>query len=181
MQVSIVTPTPVGGHTGYVIFPDGIGSSGIMYKSIKQKRVADSSTEAELMALHESVQHLIYIASIYEELGYKQSNIPVYQDNKATIHLASSQQVNFKGKSKFISRKYFGVHQYVDDGSIKLVYVGTDKNVSDYLTKALFGNKFLRFRVDIMGSIDNITHGEEHPEQVEQHENARKRTIDKVN
>ncbi len=55
-----------------------------------------------------------------------------------------------------MNRKYFGVHQHIEDRTIDLVYVGTDKNVSDYLTKDLFGNKFLRFRVDIMGSVENI-------------------------
>lgn len=150
------------GHSGYVIYPDGTGSSGILYKSLKQKRVADSSTEAELMSLHEAVQYLIYLSNIYEEIGYKQTGIPVYADNKATIHLSSNEQINFKGKSKFINRKYFGVHQYVEDGSLKLVYCNTEKNVSDFLTKALFGNKFLRFRIDIMGTREEIIHGEYH-------------------
>ena len=150
------------GHTGFVIFPDKTGSSGVIYKSIKQKRVADSSAEAELMALHESVQYLVYISGLYEELGYLQQKIPVYQDNQATIQMASSESIIFKGKSKFINRKYFGIYQYVEDGTIQLIYVDTDRNVSDYLTKALFGNKFLRFRVDIMGSVEDIIRGEEH-------------------
>ena len=76
--------------------------------------------------------------------------------------MASKEQVNYKGKSKYINRKYFGIHQYVDDGTIKLVYVGTDNNVSDYLTKALTGNKFLRFRIDIMGNVEDINRGFEH-------------------
>ena len=52
------------GHEGFIIFPDLVGSAGILVKSIKQKHVADSSAEAELMALHECVKHLIYIISI---------------------------------------------------------------------------------------------------------------------
>ncbi len=150
------------GHTGFVIFPDTIGSSGILYKSIKQKRVADSSAEAELMALHESVQYLIYMSNLFEEIGFEQRKISVFQDNKATIHMVSNEQVNYKGKSKFINRKLFGVYQYVEDGTIELVFVGTDKNVSDFLTKPLFGNKFFRFRVDILGNENDIVRGEEH-------------------
>ena len=160
------------GHTGFVIFPDNIGSSGIMYKSIKQKRVADSSAEAELMALHESVKHLIYINSIYEELGYCMRGISVFQDNKATIQMSSSKMVNYKGKSKLINRKYFGVHQYVEDGSIKLVYIGTDKNVADFLTKALTGNKFLRFRIDIMGSSSDIQRGDNHDDLISDYQSV---------
>ena len=144
------------GHMGFIIYPDLVGSSGVLIKSVKQKHVADSSAEAELMALHECVKHLIYIVSIYDELGFHQEGVQVRQDNKAVIQLSSSEPVNFKGRSKFINRKYFSVHEYVSSGEIELVYVGTDYNVSDFLTKALRGEKFRRFRIDIMGSIKKI-------------------------
>ena len=152
------------GHMGFVIYPDMIGSSGVLIKSIKQKHVADSSAEAELMALHECVKHLIYIVSIYEELGYPQLGVPVMQDNQAVIKLSNTEPINFKGRSKFINRKYFGVHEYVTSGEIELVYVGTDTNVADFLTKALTGGKFKRFRIDILGTSANIVRGEEHNE-----------------
>ena len=37
-----------------------------------------------------------------------------------------------------------------------MVFVGTDDNVADFLTKALMGGKFKRFRVDIMGTQDEL-------------------------
>lgn len=154
------------GHSGFVIFPDVIGSSAIMVKSMKQKVVADSSAEAEIIALHECVKNLMYVASIYEELGYKQTGIPVQQDNQAVIKLSSKAPVTFKGRSKFINRKYFSVHQYVTSGEIELVYVGTDVNVADYLTKALAGGKFKRFRIDILGSKHDLVRGHVHPDEV---------------
>ena len=52
------------GHTGYCIFADKIGSAAIMYRRVNQKTVADSSTEGEVIALHELVQHLLWIVSI---------------------------------------------------------------------------------------------------------------------
>ena len=60
------------GHTGFVIFPDLCGSCGVMIKSIKQQTVADSSAEAELVALHKAIQNLLYINALYEEMGCKQ-------------------------------------------------------------------------------------------------------------
>ena len=150
------------GHYGFIIYPDLIGSSGVLFKSGKQKHVADSSAESELMALHECVKHLIYVMSFYEELGFKQIGVHVQQDNQAVIKLSKDEPINFKGRSKFINRKYFSVHEYVTSGDIELVYVGTDVNVADYLTKALTGSKFRRFRIDIMGSINDINRGEDH-------------------
>lgn len=150
------------GHSGFIIYPDLFGSCGILIKSIKQKTVADSSAEAELIALHECVKHLLYCISLYEELGYIQQGVPVYQDNQAVIKLSNEEPVNFKGRSKFINRKYFSVHEHVENGEIKLVYVGTDKNVSDFLTKSHQGNKFKRFRIDVMGSMEYVRRGENH-------------------
>jgi len=140
------------GHTGFLISPDLMGSASVMTKSLKQKSVADSTAESELIALHECVQNLLWVVNLAEELGYKQVGVPVRNDNEATIGMAAKEQVMFKGRSKFINRKYFSVHQHVEDGTLKLVFVGTDDNVADFLTKALMGNKFRRFRLDIMGS-----------------------------
>ena len=37
-------------------------------------------TECAGVELHESVKYLVYIASIYEELGYRQKGSSVFQD-----------------------------------------------------------------------------------------------------
>lgn len=145
------------GHTGFVIFPDLVGSSSVLSKSLKQKSVADSSAEAELIALHESVQHLLWVIRLAEELGFSQTGVPLHGDNQATLAMASKEQVTFKGRSKFINRKFFSVHQHVEDGTLKLVFVGTDDNIADFLTKAVMGGKFHRFRIDVMGSVTGTT------------------------
>ena len=143
-------------HSGFAIFPDMCGSAAIMAKSMKQKGVADSSAESELIALHEMVQHLLWVISLAEELGYPQRGVKINEDNQAVITMINKEQVNYRGRSKFINRKFFSVHQHVESGEIALVYVGTDSNVADFLTKALMGEKFGRFRVDIMGTAEEL-------------------------
>ena len=139
------------GHTGYVVYTDVVGSAAIVSRSVIQKCVAQSSMEAELVALHEAVIHLLWCANIMEEFGYEQQGIKVFEDNQAAIRMSKERPVNFKGRSKFIDRKYFGVHSYVESGKLELVFVGTDDNVADFLTKALSGGKFKKFRLSIMG------------------------------
>lgn len=141
------------GQTGFLIYADLVGSAAVLVKSGKQKTVADSSAEAELIAAHECVQNLLWVIAVAEELGYPQKGVPVKQDNQATIKMASNEQVCFKGKSKFINRKYFSVHEHVESGELEMVYVGTEENVADFLTKMLTGGKFRRFRVDVMGQM----------------------------
>ena len=146
------------GHTGYCIYPDtlcnGARSAPVVARSIKQKSVADSSTEAELIALHEAMQHLNWVIDVYEDMGYNLAPVTVYQDNKAAITLSSSEPVNFRGRSKYINRKYFSVHEHVASGRIQLVYCGTDDMVADFLTKSLMGAKFRKFRIALMGFAD---------------------------
>jgi len=140
------------GHTGYAIFADSIGSAGVVYRSVKQTTVANSSTEAEVIALHDLVQHLLWVQGIYDSLGvdYEKPSI-IHDDNEATIKLNSSPIVNFSGRSKYIARKYFSVYEHVENGKVILRWCGTDDMIADFLTKAIIGNKFAKFRIQIMG------------------------------
>jgi len=126
-------------------------SAGVLLKCKKQGSVSQSSTEAELISLHEDVTYLKWLPSIYEELGHATKPIEVYEDNKSTIMLARAEQVTYKGKSKFIDRKYFSIYQHIEDGSIKLVHVGTESQIADFFTKVIIGSKFERMRYSIMG------------------------------
>ena len=92
------------GHSGLVVFA-AEGSAGILFKSLKQKTVANSSCEAELIALHEGVQYLIWILSVYHELGYDMNEtVKIGQDNKATIMISSQNPVNFSNIFPFTKR-----------------------------------------------------------------------------
>jgi hypothetical protein len=139
-------------HTGYCIFVDRSGSAAVLCRSIKQKSVSNSSTEAEIIALHDGVLHLLWILDIYKELGHQtEGAVQIYEDNQAVIQLSKDAPVNYKGKAKFIKRKYFSVHEHLDNGTVQLVHVGTNDQIADFFTKSLMGTKFRKFRVRIMG------------------------------
>ena len=150
VDASFMTHRDMRGHTGYCIFADNVGSAAILFRSVKQKTVADSSTEAEVIALHELVQHLLWIISVYESIGVRiQKPVEVHNDNQSNLILHSKDHINFKGKSKYIARKYFSVFEHVEDGTLKLVWTGTDNLVADFLTKAVQGGKFKKFKITI--------------------------------
>lgn len=144
------------GHTGFVIYGSEDSNAAILVKSFKQKSVADSSTEAELIALHDGMKYLNWVSKLYAEFGYKsESKVQVLQDNQACIQLSSQDPINFRGRSKFIDRKYFSVYEHIQNGQVELVFTGTDDMVSDFLTKALNGSKYRKFKVLIMGIVMN--------------------------
>ena len=118
----------------------------------KQETVSKSSAEAELIALHEAVTYLVWVLNIYKEFGISQRPVEVFEDNKSTIAMALDKQISYKGRSKFIDRKFFGVYEHIDNGDIKLVYVGTEQQIADYFTKIILGERFKGIRYSIMGS-----------------------------
>jgi hypothetical protein len=152
VDASFQTHRDTKGHSGFIIFIDE-GSAGIMFKSKKQQCVSDSSTEAELISLHEGVKQLIWMTKVFEALGINDLYpIDVYEDSQSAIRISSDEVVNFRGRSKFIDRKYFSVYEHVQNGNIKLLYVGTESMIADFFTKVIVGKKFESLRYSIMGA-----------------------------
>ena len=154
VDASFQTHRDTKGHSGFILFADE-GSAGVLFKSKKQQCVSDSSTEAELISLHEGVKQLIWMAKVFDILGVKdQYPIDVYEDSQSAIMISSDEVVNFKGRSKFIDRKYFSVYEHVQNGKIKLLYVGTESMIADFFTKVIVGKKFESLRYSIMGGLE---------------------------
>ena len=104
------------------------------------------------MALHEALKYISWVADIYLELGYDIRPVDVHQDNMSAITLSSEESINFRGRSKFMNRKYFAVYEKVANGEIKLIYTGTEDMVADILTKAIVGKKFSKFTITLLGT-----------------------------
>ena len=104
------------------------------------------------MALHEAAKYICWAADVYSELGYNVRPVEIFQDNKSSITLSSEEALNFKGRSKFINRKFFGIYELLQNNDIKLVYVCTEDMIADVLTKATVGHKFRRFSIALLGT-----------------------------
>ena len=63
------------------------------------------------------------------------SSISLYCDNEATLSEAYNKVCN--GKSRYISLRYEYVKQLITNGIINVIYVRTNKNLLDPLTKGL--------------------------------------------
>ena len=141
------------GHSGFAMFLDLEGSAAILYKSIKQLTVSNSSTEAELISLKEAVMHILWAARMCQELDPELNIYPItiYNDNKSLISLVNQPIVNRQGRSKFINRSMFQVNENIADGEVVVVYQDTNSLVADFLTKALHGERYRNIRAEIMG------------------------------
>ncbi len=130
------------GHSGAIV-SIGLRCIPVYTSSTKQKLVSRSSTESELIALHQGLAKVVWLQELLEELGYSYGPSVLFQDNKSTITLAE-QGASSSGKSKHISVRYFYVKQLIDAKQVTVEYLPTEAMIADILTKPIVGNKLLR-------------------------------------
>ena len=134
----------------------------IGWKSRKEKAQALSSSEAEYVAACEAAKEVIWCRRVFKFLGYSEEELSIYNygdlteaeyagaspsiifdDSTACIGM-SRNPVNHN-RNKHVELKYHFVRHKVAQGEIKLVFVPTEENVADIMTKTLPRVKFKRF------------------------------------
>ena len=125
----------------------------ISWASKKQKSVALSSCEAEIVAASEGTKEAIYLGAFLKELGYP-SGAPISMsvDNQAARDLAYNPEHH--ERTKHIDRRHFFVRERVETGEITVPYVRTQDNYADFFTKPLAPKQFVPMRNYIMNMID---------------------------
>ena len=111
------------------------------YKSKQHKHVTLSTTESEYVALSQISAEIIFIRNILKFCGMKiELPIIVKVDNTGAIFLANNKALG--ERTKHISTRYHFTREYVEDGVLKIVYVKSEENTSDIMTKNTGGNTF---------------------------------------
>ena len=124
-------------------------------KSINQRSVAHSSMEAELIALHDMLRHILWIRDVADELDLrddKSKPVSIQQDNIPAIRAVTTDIGSMQGRSKFIDRRLFSIYEYIAKGDVELTYCRTENMVADLLTKSLIGHRAQRFKLTLMGA-----------------------------
>jgi hypothetical protein len=133
--------------TGYTFVLEG-GS--VSWMSKLQPTVARSSTDAEYMAACAATQEAVYLRRLLEGLGYKQEGATlILEDNQGCIAL-SENPVNHQ-RTKHIDVQYHFVRERVESGEVRLVYVPTEHQLADILTKPLPKARVEELRKGMLG------------------------------
>lgn len=119
----------------------------VQYKTQKQTMVALSTAEAEYIALSECCRELIWLRGILADLKIDLSDLSspvnVFEDNQSTIKIAEN-RTNYK-RTKHVDIKYHHVKDLVSKGLVHLVYVESNKQIADGMTKSLPNSTFGNF------------------------------------
>ena len=106
----------------------------VSWKSKGQDNVTLSSTEAEYVAISDLCKELMFIRMILIFLGVKiKLPIIVHCDNIGAIFLSYNAKVS--QRTKHIDTRYKYVGEYVQEGIVKVVFVRSENNLADILTK----------------------------------------------
>jgi hypothetical protein len=135
------------GHTGGVIT---LGTGAIHVRSTKQKLVAKSSTESELIGLYDYSSHIIHLREFLSGQGYQVGPALVKHDNKSTIAMLARGKHSGE-RTKHIAMRYFFLKDRSDSLELKMEYWPTEDMLADQLTKPLQGKQFTYLRNLLLG------------------------------
>jgi hypothetical protein len=117
----------------------------------KQMMNVESSTEGELVAVDDTATMILWTKLFLEAQGYDVEKNIVYQDDKSAILLETNGKKSSGKQTRALNIRYFFIADQVEKGNAQIEHCGTNNMVGDFFTKPLQGEKFLRFRNDILG------------------------------
>jgi hypothetical protein len=125
----------------------------ITWKSTKQPIIAQSSMEAEYIALAETAKEIEWLRKHQVEAFPNLPLMPttIHEDNQSAIKLSNNPI--HSNRSKHIAMRYHKTQELVANNIINIQYLPTADMVADIMTKSLGKILHARF-VDGMGLID---------------------------
>ena len=128
-----------------------MGKGALYTKSGKQKLTSRSSTEAELVAVHDIMPQVLWTRYFLQAQGYGVKSSLVYQDNKSAILLEENGRSSSGQRTRHINIRYFFVRDRVHSKEVTIKHCPTNEMIGDFFTKPLTGAKFIEFKKLIMG------------------------------
>ena len=139
------------GHTGGTM---SMGKGSIYSFASGQKLVARSSTESELIGVHDVMPQIVWTSYFLQAQGVKVNDSVLYQDNTSSILLEKNGRQSSTKRTRHINIRYFFVKDRVASKEVKIEHCPTLEMLADYFTKPLQGGLFYKLR-DLIMNIDS--------------------------
>jgi hypothetical protein len=123
----------------------------ISWQTKKQTTVANSTAEAEYMAIADVARELMWMRQLLSELGISiVTPSIIYSDNQPAIRISENDSDH--DRTKHIDIKHHFIRDLVKNKEIKLEWISTTDQLADIFTKALGINTFMSLRDRLMHS-----------------------------
>jgi len=141
--------------TGYLCYY-GENLLGLVDWATKLQDVpAHSTAESELMAADELARNLVWLRTLFKELGIEQKEPTImHEDNQACIRISEGGG-NFS-KRKHMDLRYHYLAILVEKKTLVMKHIATNEQVADLLTKPLERNLFQHFVGSIAQDVSEI-------------------------
>jgi hypothetical protein len=129
--------------SGFVIFLNG---TPLLWGSLKQTIVVDSSCSAEFVAASIAIKQLLHAENMIGFLGFTCSKpYRMYTDSMACLHIATNPAR--LGNVRHLQIRYHLVRCYVTLGDVEMLFCITEEMVADLFTKLVVGAQDERLTV----------------------------------
>jgi len=124
--------------SGYI---STLANGPITWCSQRQKCVARSTTEAEYVAASNAAQEVVWLRALLQELtGPMKQPTRLLMDNQSAIRLVKNAELH--KLTKHINVKFHFIRECADNGILEAMYVSSQDQLADFLTKPLPRDKF---------------------------------------
>jgi hypothetical protein len=125
--------------TGFVTLVNG---TALTWGSKKQSLITMSTAEAEYIAGSECALEIVWLRRFFEDFGQEQKGpTSLLLDNKSSIQMVINPSNH--SQTKHIKLRFHKIRELMEDSTLRLLYVPSENQKADVLTKALPRDKHL--------------------------------------
>lgn len=132
MDASYAVHSEMKGHTGGTL---SLGKRLIYSTSTKQKLVARSSTESEVIGVYDVLPQAIWTSNFLKEQGDNARESVLFYDNMISILLKKNGRSSSLRQTRHMHIRFFFIKDRVDSKSVRIEYCLTEGMVADFFTK----------------------------------------------
>jgi hypothetical protein len=137
---------------GYAMYFMGVP---IAWKSKLMKSVTLSTTEAEYVSISEIVKEVLFVVAVLMSMEIEvQKPVVIKCDNNGAIFLTNNCTTSNRTKHVDVRRHF--VREYTQSGAIKVVFVRSEDNDSDMMTKNVAGNLYEKHAAKVLCTRDDV-------------------------
>ena len=122
--------------TSRSVFP--LGGGAVVWRSVKQSSIVDSTMEAEYIAACEAAKEAVWLKKFFTDLEVvpnMDKPIVLYCDNSGAVE--NSKEPRSHKRGKHIERNYHLIREIVHRGDVAVMKIESQDNLADPFTKTL--------------------------------------------
>jgi hypothetical protein len=98
--------------------------------STKHKTKSRSSTEAELISIHDIIAKVIWTKNFLEAQGYGVPENIIYRDNRSSMRVENDGKFSSGKRTRHVNIKYFYITDLIKRGKVKTEFCPTDNMIA---------------------------------------------------